>query len=146
MEPFRQKGSSMASWSTFIFKSACCENLADVLLVQLCKIMKCQPTDYKNEITIFGCRTLVWRKSLLPRLWNWSLSLTRHSILERVPSVAAGRVLPLSVSLSPVHTSRYTQLQSHMIPFIFSGELATSGDTSDSDRWRQNVGVSSDKS
>ncbi len=58
------------SEAPLFFKSACCENLADVLLVQLCKIMKCHPTDYKNEITIFGCRTLVWRKSLLPRLWN----------------------------------------------------------------------------
>lgn len=32
---------------------ACRENLADVLLVQLCKIMKCQPPDYKNEIHPF---------------------------------------------------------------------------------------------
>ncbi len=31
-----------------------------------------------------------------------------------------------------------------MITFIVNGELATSGNKSDSDRWRRNVGVSSD--
>lgn len=40
-----------------------------------------------------------------------------------------------NTALSPVHTA------SDMITFVFNGELATSGD---SNRWRQNVGVSSD--
>lgn len=33
-----------------------------------------------------------------------------------------------------------------MFPFIFNGRLSTSGNMSDSDRWRQNVSVSSDGS
>ncbi len=40
-----------------------------------------------------------------------------------------------NTALSPVHTA------SDMITFVFNRELATSGD---SNRWRQNVGVSSD--
>ncbi len=45
---------------------------------------------------------------------------------------------------NPVHNASDTQRQSDMITFIFNGELATSGDKSDSDRWRMNVGISSD--
>ncbi len=69
--------------------------------------------------------------------------LSHHHCSKFSPSVDNGsdRGSLDSQSLKP---RSHRQWQSDMITFIFNGELATSGDKSDSDRWRRNVGVSSD--
>ncbi len=75
--------------------------------------------------------TTIWSTSERPRKFSRA----------NFDALAGGGV---NAQLSPFHSASDTQRQSDMITLIFNGELATSGDKSDSDHWRRNVDVSSD--
>ncbi len=69
MEPFRQKGSSMASWSTFIFKS-----VTKIIYIHITKMTE---TEIKNDKAHSKIKTKPWNiknKHLIQMINTYSLN------------------------------------------------------------------------